>query len=153
MRICENCEQPFPTFIEIDGKRRNLHRRRYCLSCSPFGAHNTRLIVGKLTLSERRVKNLALRKKLSTERIIRHKKTMIEKAVALKGGKCQICGYNRCIAALEFHHVDPTQKSFGIRSNGNTMSWEKMCAELEKCVLLCANCHREVEAGLTQLPV
>lgn len=65
-------------------------------------------------------------------------------AVAYKGGKCAVCGYNKCIDALEFHHL--TDKSFGISSKGYTRSWEKIKAELDKCIMLCANCHREVEA-------
>lgn len=69
-----------------------------------------------------------------------------------KGGKCQSCGYSRCIGALELHHIDPTTKSFGIGEKGYTRSWAKVQAELDKCVLLCANCHREVEAGILQLP-
>ena len=151
MRICESCGQSFSTKIEIDGKTRNLQRRRYCLTCSPFGAHNTGLICNSMSMSERRLVSLARRNRATQERISNRRKQMAQMAVESKGGKCQICGYNRCIAALEFHHVDPTQKLFGIRCAGNTMSWEKMRAELDKCVLLCANCHREVEAGLVNL--
>jgi len=73
-------------------------------------------------------------------------------AVSYKGGCCQICGYDRCIEALEFHHLDPTQKDFGISYKGYTRSWEKVKEEANKCILLCANCHREVHAGKLQLP-
>lgn len=73
-------------------------------------------------------------------------------AVAYKGGKCHICGYDKCIGALEFHHIDPNEKDFGISSNGYTHSWEKITQELNKCVLLCANCHREVHAKLITIP-
>ncbi len=73
-------------------------------------------------------------------------------AIEYKGGKCQICSYDRYQGALELHHVDKTQKSFGIGDKGYTRSWEKVRAELDKCVLLCANCHREVGAGIMQLP-
>ena len=72
--------------------------------------------------------------------------------VSYKGGRCVICGYDRCIEALEFHHLDPTQKDFGISSKGYTRSWGKVKEEADKCVLLCANCHREVHAGILQLP-
>ena len=71
-------------------------------------------------------------------------------AVAYKGGKCSRCGYSRCIEALEFHHVDSSQKDFGISQDGYTRSWERVRQELDKCVLLCANCHRELHAS-TQL--
>jgi 5-methylcytosine-specific restriction endonuclease McrA len=73
-------------------------------------------------------------------------------AVSYKGGCCQVCGYDRCIEALEFHHLDPTQKDFGISHKGYTRSWEKVKEEADKCILLCANCHREFHAGMLQLP-
>lgn len=70
-------------------------------------------------------------------------------AVDLLGGKCFICGYNKCITALEFHHLDPFEKDFTFSQYKG--SWENNKKELEKCVLLCANCHREVHAGITKL--
>ena len=69
-------------------------------------------------------------------------------AVEYKGGKCSLCGYNKCIAALEFHHTDPEHKDFSISREGNTRSWEKVKLEIDKCILLCANCHREVHQEL-----
>ena len=72
-------------------------------------------------------------------------------AVEYKGKKCQRCGYDRCLEALEFHHLDPTQKDFNISSKGYTRSWKRVQEELEKCVMLCANCHREVHAELAAL--
>lgn len=68
-------------------------------------------------------------------------------AVEYKGGKCIICGYDRCVRALEFHHVNPAEKEFGLSSRGLTRSWIAIKHELDKTILLCANCHREVEAG------
>jgi 5-methylcytosine-specific restriction endonuclease McrA len=81
----------------------------------------------------------------------RRRKALRRRAVEYKGGSCEICGYDRCIEALEFHHLDSSKKDFGISSRGYTRSWEKVREELDKCILLCANCHREVHAGL-QLP-
>jgi transposase-like protein len=68
------------------------------------------------------------------------------------GGRCLLCGYDRNPAALQFHHVDRATKDFTLR-NGDTRSLERMRAEAAKCVLLCANCHAEVESGAAQLPV
>ena len=73
-------------------------------------------------------------------------------AVKLMGGKCQNpdCGYDKCLAALELHHIDPTTKeydSLGWRS----LSEENMLKELKKCVLLCCRCHREFHAGVLNL--
>lgn len=65
------------------------------------------------------------------------------KCVEYKGGKCEKCGYNRCISALEFHHKDPSKKEFGISSKGILRDWETTKKELDKCEMLCANCHRE----------
>lgn len=74
-------------------------------------------------------------------------------AVEHLGGVCQICGYSRCAEALDIHHRDPSLKKFGISVDGNTRSWERVKAEIASCILLCANCHRELHAGVTQLPV
>lgn len=68
-----------------------------------------------------------------------------EQAVAFKGGRCEICGYSKCIEALDFHHLDSFTKDFTI--SDRMTSFEAIEAELKKCVLLCANCHREVHAG------
>ena len=68
--------------------------------------------------------------------------------VEYKGGKCERCNYNRCIEALEFHHQDPAQKDFSISEKGYTRSWIRVKAELDKCIMVCANCHREVHAEL-----
>jgi hypothetical protein len=69
------------------------------------------------------------------------------RAIEYKGGQCIRCGYSKSPAALEFHHRDPAQKEFGIAGAGNCVAWEKLRSELDKCDLLCANCHREVEAS------
>ncbi len=69
-------------------------------------------------------------------------------AVEYKGGKCEICGYDRCIEALEFHHKNTSSKDFGISAKGYTRSWKKVMEELDKCVIVCANCHRELHVKL-----
>lgn len=65
-------------------------------------------------------------------------------ALEYKGGKCSICGYNKYAGALEFHHLDSSTKDFGISEKGYTRSWGIVKEELDKCVLVCANCHREL---------
>jgi hypothetical protein len=77
------------------------------------------------------------------------KRILLEEA----GGRCINCGYDRCVAALHFHHLDPAQKSFTLALGGNTRSLAKARAEASKCVVLCANCHAEVESGLSDVPV
>ncbi len=73
-------------------------------------------------------------------------------AIAYGGGKCQICGYKKSVRALTFHHRNPSDKDFGLSDRGLTRSWEKTKRELDKCVLLCANCHGEVHDGLVKIP-
>lgn len=63
-------------------------------------------------------------------------------AVEYKGGQCVGCGYRRCLRALTFHHVDPTEKEFSIATM-QCAAWETIKKEIDKCVLLCENCHRE----------
>jgi DNA-binding CsgD family transcriptional regulator len=66
--------------------------------------------------------------------------------VKYKGGKCRICGYNKSIKALHFHHLDPTQKDFTI--SGKSWSFERLKNEVDKCILVCSNCHCEIHDGL-----
>ena len=70
-----------------------------------------------------------------------------ELLVEYKGGECEFCGYNKCIEALEFHHINENTKEFQI--SGSTKSLDTQKKEVDKCHILCANCHREVHAGLT----
>jgi hypothetical protein len=79
----------------------------------------------------------------------RMKRLLVEEA----GGKCWLCGYDRCVAALEFHHLEPGQKSFPLSMRGVTLGIEKLRAEARKCALLCATCHAEVEAGVAEVPL
>jgi hypothetical protein len=83
--------------------------------------------------------------------VTKRRKILMRKAVKYKGDQCEICGYNKCINALEFHHINPEEKEFGLSTRGLTRSWDKIKKEIDKCVLLCANCHREVHAGLINL--
>ena len=68
-----------------------------------------------------------------------------KEAIEYLGGKCQICGYDKCIAVLDFHHKDPKEKSFALNKM-SMHSKDKIIEELNKCILLCANCHRELHA-------
>jgi transposase len=77
----------------------------------------------------------------------RAKARLVEEA----GGRCVACGYDDHLAALQFHHLDPSTKKFGLSMRGVTRSMEKLREEAAKCVLLCANCHAEVEAGYLEL--
>jgi 5-methylcytosine-specific restriction endonuclease McrA len=71
--------------------------------------------------------------------------------VAEAGGACAECGYSRSVAALQFHHLDPAHKRFSVAGRGLTRSLAEARKEAQKCVLLCSNCHAEVEAGVRLL--
>ena len=86
-------------------------------------------------------------KQCNVVNVLKRRKKVKLQAIEYKGGQCQNCGYKKCQEALEFHHLDPTQKDFGLSTKGICRSWERVKAELDKCILLCANCHREVEYG------
>jgi hypothetical protein len=85
------------------------------------------------------------RRKAVSARRRRVKQVLVEEA----GGACTLCGHARSVAALHFHHVDPAEKAFTVSRHGVTRSLAAARAEATKCVLLCANCHAEVEAGIT----
>ncbi len=67
-------------------------------------------------------------------------------AIEYKGGKCENCGYDKCQGALDFHHLEGNLKSYTISYKGHTRAWEEIKKELDKCILLCANCHRELHS-------
>jgi hypothetical protein len=91
-------------------------------------------------------------KRCAIEQTVTRQRLLKAQAIAHKGGRCQRCGYNRCDGALEFHHRDPAEKDFSLGHVGTT-TFEKIKAELEKCDLLCANCHREVHAQVVERPL
>jgi transposase-like protein len=85
------------------------------------------------------------------EAVSRRRRTVKAILVAEAGGRCVQCGYDRYLGALQFHHIDPSTKSFAIAGDGAARSLERARAEAAKCVLLCANCHAEVEAGVATI--
>ena len=78
-----------------------------------------------------------------------HRTQYKDRAIEYKGGKCIICGYNKCRSALEFHHTNPKEKDFSISHKGETRGWDNIRKELDKCILVCSNCHREIHSELT----
>jgi hypothetical protein len=86
-----------------------------------------------------------------SEAVARRRRRLKEILVADAGGACSVCGYDRHIGALQFHHREGSAKKFGLSDRGLTRSLAAVRAEAAKCVLLCANCHSEVEAGIVKL--
>ena len=91
-------------------------------------------------------------KRCRAESVVRHRQKIKEILVSEAGGRCAVCGYSRNVKALQFHHVNPGEKRLGLSSQGVTYSLTRLRAEAKKCVLLCANCHAEVEGGGIILP-
>jgi predicted nucleic acid-binding Zn ribbon protein len=89
---------------------------------------------------------------ISSDKVKKWRKATKDKIVQLMGGECKLCGYKKCSQALELHHYNPTEKDFSFGAiRANPKSWLKILKELEKCILLCSNCHKEVHAGLTEV--
>jgi transposase len=85
------------------------------------------------------------------EAVVRRRRRVKQTLVDEAGGCCRLCGYDRSVVALEFHHLDPREKQFGVASGGVARSLARVRAEVRKCVLLCSNCHAEVEAGIRSI--
>lgn len=86
---------------------------------------------------------------VNADRVKKWRRVTKQRMIESLGGKCGVCGYDRCQEALECHHLDPTQKEFSFgQSRANIKAWSSLVPELRKCVLLCANCHREIHAGM-----
>jgi len=98
---------------------------------------------GGLTIDEK--------KKNRSEAVQKRRRKVKEMSIEYKGGCCERCGYNKCIGALEFHHINPEEKDFGIAFKGYTRSWEKVKKELDKCILVCSNCHSEIHEEIKKL--
>lgn len=132
MKTCAKCQSTFPTFIIKDGKKVNFQRRKYCLSCSPLGKHNT----AQLEIHREKKSSYVYQKARGVKRKI--------ELVNIMGGCCQSCGYNENLGALEFHHINPKEKisELDVRILTNR-KWSFIIEEANKCKLLCANCHAE----------
>lgn len=156
VKNCLKCNNPIPSSIVIDGKRRRLFPRNYCLTCSPWGSRNSRKLEIIRTDGLKTCTICKVDKELKefsegngpckpcyARKHRNERRAYKAKCVTYLGGACVRCGYSRCQAALDFHHRDPLQKDYTIGSQ----SWEdleKIKPELDKCDLLCRNCHAEV---------
>ncbi len=147
-RFCSTkCSHGFST----KSKRKEINRKvskrlrkyplKYCVECG-----NSIHSLNKFGVCRECI-NKRCKSDVEIMRDVRYKKKRM--AVEYKGGKCNICGYEKCLSALDFHHKNPQEKVFSINGNGLCLSWKKTKEELDKCVLLCANCHREAHNGIT----
>lgn len=164
MPICRYCKNSFPNRMLIDGKYRTLNSRKYCLDCSPYGQHNTRPLhqqaksgndpkeivacedCGKVYEYDKKRRKGHGRTRCGSCYVNKRRFERKKRAIAYKGGECQNCGYKKCENALIFHHINPAEKSFSISGN-HARAWKVVQTELDKCLLLCSNCHAEVHAA------
>lgn len=118
VKKCLICGQEFQTVLHGE-------TRKYCFECSPS--------YPKGSNQGRAATVTAIRQAIKRQ------------LVKYKGGKCEICGYDKCIGVLQFHHIDPNEKDFDISKqyNNGQLDMEKFYKEVDKCLLLCANCHGE----------
>ena len=162
MPVCPNCLNNFSTTVKTDGKTHRLsNNRKYCLVCSPFGGHNTKLIhLIKETESDERkcskcqeiksIKSFYKSKKkthswckpCNNKDSWKRQKNIKAQCVEYKGGKCENCGIEDDPCIYDFHHVDASEKSYTI-ARFSSRSLESLKSELDKCILLCSNCHRK----------
>jgi 5-methylcytosine-specific restriction endonuclease McrA len=93
--------------------------------------------VKKYTKTKDRVKNFT-----RSESVVAWRKRTKIKLIEYMGGKCCVCGYDKCVGALQFHHKNPNEKDFTI--SGKTLSFDRLKNEVDKCMLVCSNCHAEI---------
>ena len=165
MRICEKegCKNKVPKFfIDDSGKKHNCQRRKFCLTCSPYGQHNTKNF-NRVTGYKEGVCGVCKICGSPTQRGTRKRKCFkcyfnekkirkIKKVYDIVGRKCWHCNYcegDDGIPVLEFHHVDPSKKMMGLSTREFVgRKWDIVFNEIKKCVLLCCLCHRRYHAGL-----
>lgn len=159
-KTCQHCHSEF----EVE---RNSRKRKYCFTCVSYGdkhhvttpegqrvcyqCHNPKSIEQFVKSTSEPSGYSWLCKKCASDNTTAHQKTHKQKCLAYKGGKCQVCGYDKCARALQFHHVDPNGKDFCIATY-RCRAWETVKAELDKCLLVCSNCHAEIHDGTYILP-
>src|SRR5574343_164259 len=138
MPICKKCNSKFPNYKVIknntqDLTKKNINKKlitcRFCNKSYPYKKNKK----GSGTLNT---------KVCNSCRVNRRRFLIKEKCIEYKGGKCQSCGYNKCSASLTFHHLNPKKKDVIIGGN-HCLSLERIKKELDKCILLCMNCHSE----------
>ncbi len=147
-RDCRKCGKYIPYYVRIGGKQHNLKGRKFCLDCSPFkGGNRNRYdpdvpVQSKKPYSEwteeQRIRHIA--------RVYKYGLIYKRKLIDFLGGACKICGYNKCLRAMSFHHRDPGKKKHGLTiSEMKNMAWQDILKEGKKCDLLCIRCHMEIE--------
>ena len=150
---CEDCGYSISR-VALDFHHRDASTKEFALS--HFGGQRD-VLVGEaakcdlLCANCHRLRHAAEDVNAKGGAVVEFRRRQKTRAVAFMGGVCEGCGRAGAQAIFEFHHRDATEKEFGITQDGIPRRWEKILAELAKCVMLCANCHREVHAGIRSI--
>ena len=154
-KCCQKCYKQIPSSIEVNDVRYSIFtKRRYCFDCSPWKGRNNQKLESYDSINK--ICTICKEQKLRSEfsdtesrckpclnNIIRIKRIVFkEKCLAYLTPYCSVCGYKKCIAALQFHHLDKTSKKFEI-CHSVCKDFDKVKNELDKCIVLCFNCHME----------
>jgi hypothetical protein len=145
-RECRKCGEIIPNRIIIDGKYSNLQNRKFCLKCSSYKGKNT-------SPNDPVIRKARVWKKYSEKQKDAVKLCLYKRALQVReelyqkhGGKCIVCGYDKCKRAMSFHHRNPEDKLFGLSLNHLwSKNRELVEKEADKCDLMCLNCHAELE--------
>lgn len=158
-KVCNRCGKEF----EVP---RNGRCRLSCYDCVPFRTrnrvintesrecshcHQTKPLNEFIVRSKEKLGRGWICKPCASQHTIKHQRNHKQRCLEYKGGKCQVCGYNKCVRALHFHHSNPNEKDFCLATY-RCRAWEIVKAELDKCVLVCSNCHAEIHDGITSCP-
>ena len=159
MPVCKKCNTKFPNKIQIEGKWKYLKGRSFCLECSTWGKDS--LPDGKRLSSKNKTAGICItcgKEKMLHGRNLecpacrtKKQRNQNKQNILLELNlSCFVCGYNKSIYGIDFHHLDPNEKENEICSMWH-MSKEKILKEIKKCVILCTCCHRELHAGVFEL--
>jgi hypothetical protein len=150
------CGEGFENRAIVDGRERNLQRRKFCLKCSPFGTRMPRYWRDGDRVKQCRGcgKEIPVRRDFcNTCASAKRRDALRERLFEAIGDHCVACGYGgkEKIRILELHHLDPSTKLFDFCIHSlSVMRWDTVLAEAQKCVVLCPRCHREVYCGLLE---
>lgn len=119
--------------------------KKYCSSCDQYR------LIGEFYKRRNKEHSYPYCKKCTKEKSNKKHQNFKEKMILYKGGQCVSCSYNKCQDALEFHHLNPNEKDFTVAQYKGSILNNTIKKELDKCILVCSNCHREIHAGLLKI--
>ena len=129
---------------EISKIKELYEKTKSCIKVSNILKISKTTVLKYITVDKKEKLDEIDRKDRNSKGVVEWRKREKIKLVEYKGGKCEKCDYDKCTDALEFHHLDPNEKDFTI--SGKSWSFERLKKEVEKCILVCSNCHKEIHS-------